>query len=272
MRRTGIVFLSLLALGCGWATAAGAQCRLRLATTTSTDNSGLLGALLPPFEATWGCRVDVIAVGTGKALRLGENGDVDVVLVHARPAEDRFVAAGFGINRRDVMHNDFVVLGPPADPAGVRGAASGAEALARVARAGASFVSRGDDSGTHKKEKSLWQASGVAPGGGWYKEAGQGMGAVLRMADELGAYTLSDRGTYLAFRDKLSLAVLHEGDAALANPYGIIPVNPARHPGVNYEAAMALVGFVTGPRGQRIIREFRKGGEALFFPDAIPNP
>ncbi len=261
-----------LALVAGWVGSAGAECRIRMSTTTSTENSGLLARLLPPFEETWGCRVDVIAVGTGKALRLGANGDVDVVLVHARPAEDKFVADGYGVNRRDVMHNDFVVLGPADDPAGVRGSGSAAEALRRIARAEASFVSRGDDSGTHKKEKSLWAAVGLEPGGAWYKEAGQGMGAVLRMADELGAYTLSDRGTYLAFREKLGLRIVYEGDPALANPYGIIAVNPARYPDANYEGAMCLIGYITGPRGQRIIKQFKKGGEQLFFPDAIPNP
>ncbi|WP_461395795.1 ABC transporter substrate-binding protein, partial [Deferrisoma sp.] len=224
-----------LALVAGRVGSAGAECRIRMSTTTSTENSGLLARLLPPFEETWGCRVDVIAVGTGKALRLGANGDVDVVLVHARPAEDRFVAEGHGVNRRDVMHNDFVVLGPADDPAGVRGSGSAAEAFRRIARAGAPFVSRGDDSGTHKKELDLWAEAGVKPKGSWYKEAGQGMGAVLLMAQELRAYALSDRGTYLAMREKLSLVVVHEGDPALANPYGIIAVNPAKYPHVNYE-------------------------------------
>lgn len=261
-----------LALVAGRVGSAGAECRIRMSTTTSTENSGLLARLLPPFEEAWGCKVDVIAVGTGKALRLGANGDVDVVLVHARPAEDRFVAEGHGVNRRDVMHNDFVVLGPADDPAGVRGSGSAAEAFRRIARAGAPFVSRGDDSGTHKRELDLWAEAGVKPKGSWYKEAGQGMGAVLLMAQELRAYTLSDRGTYLAMREKLSLVVVHEGDPALANPYGIIAVNPAKYPHVNYEGAMLLIGYLTGPRGQRIIREFRKGGEPLFFPDAIPNP
>ncbi|GAB6062085.1 ABC transporter substrate-binding protein [Deferrisoma palaeochoriense] len=273
-RRGAAVGLILAAavLGAGQGVSAGAECRIRMSTTTSTENSGLLARLLPPFEETWGCKVDVIAVGTGKALRLGANGDVDVVLVHARSAEDRFVAEGYGVNRRDVMHNDFVVLGPPADPAGVRGAGSAAEAFRRIATAEAPFVSRGDDSGTHKKELGLWAAAGLKPKGSWYKEAGQGMGPVLLMARELRAYTLSDRGTYLAFRDKLDLAVVFEGDPALANPYGVIAVNPARYPHVNYEGAMLLIGYLTGPRGQRIIKGFQKGGEPLFFPDAIPDP
>lgn len=266
------LILAVAVLGPGRGVPAGAECRIRMSTTTSTENSGLLAVLLPPFEETWGCKVDVIAVGTGKALRLGANGDVDVVLVHARPAEDRFVAEGHGVNRRDVMHNDFVVLGPPEDPAGVRGAGSAAEAFRRIATAEAHFVSRGDDSGTHKKELGLWAAAGLKPKGSWYKEAGQGMGPVLLMAHELGAYTLSDRGTYLAFRNKLDLAVLFEGDPALANPYGVIAVNPVRHPHVNYEGAMLLIGYLTGPRGQRIIKGFRKGGEPLFLPDAIPDP
>jgi tungstate transport system substrate-binding protein len=245
--------------------------RLRLATTTSTDNSGLLQVLNPPFERANGVKVDVIAVGTGKALKLGENGDVDVVLVHAPPAEEAWVAAGYGVERRAVMHNDFVLIGPAADPAGVRGLATAAEALGRIARARATFVSRGDESGTHKKEKILWRAAGVSPGGTWYLSVGQGMGAVLQIADDKGAYTLSDRGTYLAYGGKIGLTVLVEGDPALFNPYHVILVNPARHPAVKVHLARRYAAYLTGPEGQGIIAGFRAGGQVLFHPDAPPD-
>lgn len=259
---TGAAALLLLALP------AGAQERLRLSTTTSTENSGLLAVLLPPFEKAAGCRVDVVAVGTGKSLKLGETGDVDVVLVHARALEDRFVAQGFGVDRRDAMYNDFVLLGPAGDPAGVKGSASAPEAFRRIAAGSAPFVSRGDESGTHQKEKEIWGAAGVTPSGPWYLEAGQGMGEVIVMATQKKAYTLSDRGTYIAFRRKTDLVVLHEGDGTLANPYGIIAVNPAKHPHVKYGLARKLIDFVTGPAGQAIIAGFRVDGEPLFFPGA----
>ncbi|MBI5138164.1 MAG: substrate-binding domain-containing protein [Nitrospirae bacterium] len=248
---------------------AGAAERLRMSTTTSTENSGLLGVLLPPFEQANGVKVDVIAVGTGKALKLGENGDVDVVFVHARGAEEKFVADGFGIDRRDVMHNDFVLVGPAADPAGIAKAARAVDALARIQHAGAPFVSRGDDSGTHQKERALWTTARIKPAGQWYLEAGQGMGAVLTIANEKGAYALTDRGTFIAYRDKVGLKVLFAGDPVLFNPYGIIAVNPARHPHVNHALAEKLMDFITGPEGQRIIAGYRPGGEALFFPDAL---
>ena len=242
-----------------------------MSTTTSTENSGLLDALLPPFEEKFNVEVDVIAVGTGKALALGANGDVDVVFVHARPSEDQFVADGNGVNRRDVMYNDFVILGPESDPAGVKNAASAAEAFKMIADAQADFVSRGDDSGTHKKEKVIWQETDMTPEGKWYMEAGQGMGAVLTLANDKQAYTMADRGTYLAFSGKISLKVLSEGDPILFNPYGIIAVNPAKFPHVNYLNAMALIGWVTSVDGQAIIREFGKDtfGMPLFIPTAI---
>jgi tungstate transport system substrate-binding protein len=246
---------------------------LRVSTTTSTENSGLLDVLLPPFEKRYGIKVHVIAVGTGKALKLGENGDVDAVFVHDREAEDRFVADGFGVNRRDVMHNDFVVAGPAADPAGLKGVKDAAEALKRVAAAKETFVSRGDDSGTHKRERALWKAAGVVPKGEWYREAGQGMGAVLMMASEKRGYALSDRGTFDAMREKVDLSVLCEGDARLFNPYSVIPVNPARRPKARYVEAMMLTGWLTSPEGQKIIGEYRRGGQALFIPSAIhPAP
>jgi tungstate transport system substrate-binding protein len=244
---------------------------VKMATTTSTDNSGLLAALLPPFTEKYGVDVRVIAVGTGRAIKHGENGDVDLIMVHARQAEDQFVAAAYGVNRRDVMHNDFVLIGPDADPAGVRGLTDATAALAEIAAERSFFVSRGDESGTHKKEMQLWRETGSEPAGDWYLSVGRSMGAVLTMADEKRAYTLTDRGTYLAFADKLEMEILVGGDPRLHNPYGVIAVDPARHSHVNYVDAMALIGWLTSPEGQNIIGQFRKGGESLFHPDAIPR-
>ncbi len=262
--------MSLLLLGI--CPAASAQEFIRLATTTSTDNTGLLAALLPPFEAKYKTKVAVIAVGTGKALKLAENGDMDVVLVHAPEAEDEFMKKGFGVNRRDVMYNDFVLVGPPDDPAKAKTSVNAAEAFRRIAEAGASFVSRGDDSGTHQKERSIWKQAGVEPKGTWYMEAGQGMGAVLQIADEKRAYTLTDRGTLLAYAQKLELAILYENEPTLYNPYGIIAVNPAVHRHVNYMGAMQLIAWFTSPEGQDIIGNFKKDGLALFVPMAVPMP
>jgi tungstate transport system substrate-binding protein len=243
--------------------------RIKMATTTSTENSGLLDVLLPPFESRFGVRVDVIAVGTGKALKLGENGDVDVVLVHSRDVEDEFVREGFGVNRRDVMYNDFVIVGPFDDPAGVGGSSDVVHVFKKLYRNKTPFVSRGDDSGTHMKEKKLWKISGIEPEGEWYIETGQGMGATLIIASEKRAYCLCDRGTFAAYKDKLELAVLSEGDNRLHNPYGIIAVNPAKHPHVKYVYAMALVGWVTSSEGQKIIAEYKKSGEILFCPVTV---
>lgn len=236
-----------------------------MSTTTSTENSGLLAVLLPPFEKSHGCKVDVIAVGTGKSLKLGETGDVDVVFVHARGLEDKFVADGFGVNRRDVMYNDFVILGPPDDPAGVSSAGSAPDAFARIAAAQARFVSRGDESGTHRKEKEIWKTAATIPKGKWYLEAGQGMGEVIQMATQVRGYTLADRGTYIAYRKKTDLVILRQGDKGLWNPYGIIAVNPARHPHVKYGLAMKFIEFVTGEEGRGIITNFKIDGEPLFF-------
>ena len=267
-----LILILSLSLTLGLSLPGLAEERLIVSSTTSTDNTGLFQALNPPFEKRLGCRVDVVAVGTGKALKIGEMGDSDVVFVHSRPAEDAFVAAGHGVNRRDVMYNDFIIVGPTSDPAGIRGTKDAKRALAAIAKAGAPFISRGDDSGTHKKEKSLWRKAGIVPNGRWYSEAGQGMGAVIQIANEKLAYTLADRGTYLAYKNKVSLEILCEGDPDLFNPYGIIAVNPAKHPGVNYVLAMAYIGWVTSPDGQKIIREFgkEKFGQPLFIPVAIP--
>jgi tungstate transport system substrate-binding protein len=263
--------LFLVALGLVAAALPADEGRLRLSTTTSTENSGLLAVLLPPFEAKSGLKVDVIAVGTGQALKLGEAGDVDVTLVHARALEDKFVADGYGVNRRDVMHNDFVIIGPAADPAGVRGMKDAVAALKQIASRQATFVSRGDNSGTHVMEKNLWQAAGVTPAGRWYREAGQGMGPVITMSNDLQSYTLADRGTYLSMKSKVRLPILVEGDLRLFNPYGIIAVNPDRFPHVNYFGAMQLIAWMTSVEGQEIIGDFKVGGEVLFFPDAVTD-
>ena len=255
--------LAAFALAC---LPAAASERLRLATTTSTENSGLLRAILPKFEAASGIRVHVISVGTGKAMKLGENGDVDVILVHNRPDEDRFVAHGFGIGRRDVMYNDYVLVGPREDPAGIRGSRDALQGFRRILETRSIFVSRGDDSGTDKMEKALWCEIGTRPEGRQYLSAGQGMGEVLTMSSNLQAYTLSDRATYGAYRARLALDILVEGDARLFNPYGVIAVNPARYPDVNHKGAMRFVEWITGPAGREAIAGFRVGGEQLFFP------
>ncbi len=256
------LFLVLIALV---ALLARAEERLRMSTTTSTENSGLLSVLLPPFEERCGCKVDVVAVGTGKALKLGEAGDVDIVFVHARSLEDKFVANGYGVNRRDVMYNDFVLLGPPDDPAGAGKANSSPDAFRAIAAKGGTFISRGDESGTHQKEKEIWASAGIVPRGAWYVEAGQGMGEILTMATQKRGYTLSDRGTYIAFRKKTDLVVLRQGDRNLWNPYGIIAVSPKKHPHANYDLAMKLVDFITGPEGRSLIAGFKVDGEPLFF-------
>jgi tungstate transport system substrate-binding protein len=258
----GLFFALLAAAGLGWASAAS----LTLATTTSTQDSGLLDALLPEFEKETGIRVKVVAVGTGQALVLGQRGDADVLLVHARAAEEAFVAQGYGVDRRDVMYNDFVLVGPAADPAGVRGTRTAAAALTQIAGRQATFVSRGDESGTHKKEQELWRAAALQPAGDWYLRAGAGMGEALRIASERGAYTLADRATFLAQRKGLQLTLLLEGDRALFNPYGVIAVNPKRVPGVNYAGARRFIQFLMSPPAQRLIADFGRGryGQPLF--------
>lgn len=260
-----IFFLLLISLSLP----ASAQERLRLSTTTSTENTGLLKALLPPFEKSHKVKVDVIAVGTGQSLKLGERGDVDLVFVHARDLEDKFVAEGYGVNRRDVLYNDFIIVGPEFDPAKIKGFKQAAAAFKRIAESKSLFISRGDKSGTHVKEIALWKAAGIKPSGTWYIESGKGMGEVLNMAHEKQAYTLTDRGTYQSYREKTNLSVLLEGDSILFNPYGIIAVNPAKHPHVQYGLAMALIEWVTSKEGQEIIRNFKDPrGNPLFIPNA----
>jgi len=246
-----------------------AEDTFRIAVTTSTENSGLLSVLLPPFEDEHQIKMHIISVGTGKALRLGQNGDVDLVFVHAPSAEKKFVDEGFGVNRIAVMHNDFILLGPDNDPAGVNKATSLAAALGLIQKNQSTFISRGDDSGTHKKEQKLWEIAGVNPGGRWYLSIGQGMGSALTIADEKQAYILSDRGTYLSYSRKLNLNIVFEKDEILKNPYHIILVNPEIHPHIKTELAQKFINFITGEKGQRIIRDFRINNKPLFYPDVI---
>jgi len=266
--RVAPVICFLLALSCARVAPEKKPLRLRLATTTSTENSGLLNEILPPFERMFNVRVDVLAVGTGKALRLGQNGDADVILVHAREAEEAFVAAGHGVNRRRLMYNDFIIVGPEGDPAEIKKLEDPVEALQAIAKNKNTFVSRGDDSGTHKKEKSLWQQSGLAPSGKWFIESGQGMGPTLQIADEKQGYCFTDRGTYLAYKEKHGLVVLFQGDERLINTYGVIAVSPAKHTDVSYVYAMALIGWLTSPTCQKMIGEYERSGRALFIPNA----
>jgi tungstate transport system substrate-binding protein len=269
---TSFSLLAMLVLATGCGTQSPPARELILATTTSTQDSGFLDDLVPRFERETGIRVKVVAVGTGEALAMGERGDADVLLVHARAAEDEFMRKGLGKLRLDVMHNDFVLLGPADDPAGAAGAPV-TEALGRIARGSAAFASRGDRSGTHKKEEALWAAAGVTPSGAWYLSTGQGMGETLRIANEKPAYTLADRGTWLAQKSTLALRVVSEGDPRLANPYGVIVVDPARFPRVNGAGAEAFARWLVTPAVQRRIGEFGVGrfGQALFFPDALPR-
>ncbi len=266
---------------------------LTLATTTSTENSGLLAHIHPDFERKTGMRVKVVAKGTGASLQLGRDGNADVVLVHARAEEDRFVEERYGVMRRDVMYNDFVVIGPRGDPAGVREAESPGQALKRIATGRHTFISRGDASGTHVKEQDLWRQTGmplerdqvtvfaggketvfesVRPAGRWYVSVGQGMGKTIMIATERQAYTLADRGTYYAFAlaqpARTDLVILCAGHESLRNPYGVIAVNPEKHPHVNFEGAQRYIEWITSPRVQAMIGEYQVGGKALFYPSA----
>ncbi len=255
-------------LGTAFADDAPANKVLKMATTTSTENSGLLNELLPKFQEKSGYEVQVIAVGTGKALKMGEDGDVDVVLVHAPSSEKEFVAKGFGDKRYPVMYNDFIILGPDADPAGVRDTKTAPESLAKIAENKAIFISRGDDSGTHKKELKLWETAGVKPAGDWYREAGQGMGKVIQMAGELEGYTLADRGTWLASMDKSPLKIIHEGDKDLFNQYGVIAVSQTRYPDINHAGAQTFIDWIVSAEGQQAIGDFKVNGTQLFTPNA----
>jgi len=240
-------------------------------STTSTQNSGLYDVLLPQFTAQSGIEVRVVAVGTGQAIKNARNCDGDVLLVHARAAEEAFVAAGFGVARSDVMYNDFIIVGPPADPAGVAGSRDAAAALAAIRAAAAPFASRGDDSGTHKAELALWRAAGIDPAaesGGWYRETGSGMGATLNVATGMGAYALTDRATWIAFGNKGGHRIAVEGDAALFNQYGVILVNPERCPNVKAAAGRRFIGWILSGEGQAAIAAYRRDGQQLYFPNA----
>jgi tungstate transport system substrate-binding protein len=246
---------------------------LILATTTSTVDSGLLDALIPVFEQQTGITVKTIGVGSGMAIKMGQQGNADVLLVHSPADEEKLMKEGSGMNRQAVMHNDFILCGSSEDPAKVRNATTITEAFRRIARAQSLFISRGDRSGTHVKELSLWPATAETLSNLWYLESGQGMGATLTIANQKKAYTLADRATFLAFHDKLKLVVLSEGDARLMNPYHVIEVNPAKHPKVNAVAARAFSEFMVAPETQKMIADFGKAkfGQSLFFPDANPN-
>jgi len=262
----------LLALAVLLPVAAGAQDRaITVASTTSTEQSGLFGHILPIFTRETGIAVHVVALGTGQALDLGRRGDADVVFVHDRAAEERFVAEGYGVRRRAVMYNDFIIVGPASDPAGLAGMLDAAAALRKIAAARAPFISRGDRSGTHAAELRLWREAGLDPTKGrgqWYREIGQGMGPALNAAAAQDAYVLADRGTWLAFRNRQALRVLVQGDERLFNQYGVMLVNPARHPHVKAEAGQRFIDWLVSPAGQRSIAEYRIGGEQLFFPNA----
>ncbi|MCL7418631.1 MAG: substrate-binding domain-containing protein [Halalkalicoccus sp.] len=263
---------------------------LVLATTTSTYDTGLLDAVNAAFEENFGTPVKAISQGTGAALETARNGDCDVVMVHARSQEDEFMRNGHGINRRDLMFNDFVIVGPAEDPAGINegssdpsgsrtasgdgGSGDAIAAFQAIAESESLFASRGDNSGTHTAERRIWEAAGVEPGGEWYLETGQGMGDTLNQASQQGAYTLSDRGTFISQQDEIELEILVQGPVEggpeiLANPYGVLAINPAVHGNVNYQLAMSYIGFLTSPEGQQVIEDYELDGQQLFFPQAL---
>lgn len=269
MRRIrAVLFASLLTCCPGFAIAAEA---ILVQSTTSTANSGLYDYLLPLFEAESGIRVNVVAVGTGQAIKNARNGDGDVLLVHARPAEEQFVKEGYGVSRYDLMYNDFVIVGPNSDPAGIKGMTDARAALRKIREKGAIFASRGDDSGTHKKELALWQAANIDPtvdSGKWYRETGSGMGATLNIAVGMKAYTMTDRATWISFKNRAQHVILAEGDDVLFNQYGVILVNPKRNPRVNAEAGQKFIDWLLSESGQQAIASFQLEGQQLFFPNA----
>ncbi|MDD4862010.1 MAG: substrate-binding domain-containing protein [Smithellaceae bacterium] len=266
-----IIVAALVVLGATGVFAAPKQRNIILATTTSTQDSGLLDRLIPIFEKETGYFVKTIAVGSGQAMKMGEKGEADVMLVHSPDAEKKFIEQGYGINRRLVMHNDFLIVGPGADPAKIKGVKSSADALKKIASANALFLSRGDNSGTHAKEKTLWKKAGINPDGQkWFQETGLGMGQTLNVAAEKKGYTLTDRGTYLAIQKNLGMEILTEGDSALLNIYHVIEVNSAKWPKANAEGAKAFSDFMVSKSTQNIIKTFGvdQYGSPLFFPDA----
>ncbi|MDA8433268.1 MAG: substrate-binding domain-containing protein [Nitrospiraceae bacterium] len=250
------------------------KAKMVIASTTSTQNSGLFDVLIPAYEKSskYGVKVEIVAVGTGRALRLAKKGEADMLFVHDPFREEKFVAEGYGVNRRTVMHNTFIVLGPKKDPAGIREAKKAVDAFELIAESGSPFVSRGDDSGTNIRELDIWDDAGINPKGkGWYFETGGKMGDTLLVADEKDAYTLCDKGTYLNYEKKIGLKVLFQGDPLLKNQYSVIAVNPDRFPTARYRVAMEFIAFVTSPEGQQIIAAYVKHGSRLFSPDAVPS-
>lgn len=269
----GVVLLAVVGAAASYAFLSSPREKsITLASTTSTENSGLLGYLLPIFKDESGIAVRVVAVGTGQAMRMAMKGDADVVLVHHRPSEEEFVKEGYGVERVAVMHNDFVIVGPASDPAGIKGMTDAAAALGRVRSSRAVFVSRGDDSGTHKRELSLWAALGFQPGdddGDWYRESGSGQGATLNVASEMEAYCLSDRASWVTFANKRSLELLVEGDPELLNPYSVILVSSQKHPHVKATEGQQFIDWLVSEPGQQLIAAYRVEGQQLFFPDAL---
>jgi tungstate transport system substrate-binding protein len=264
----GLLLLGLAFLG---APAAAQDRSIAVASTTSTEQSGLFGYLLPRFTEASGIKVKVVAVGTGQALDIGRRGDADVVFVHDRPAEDKFMSEGHGVKRYDVMYNDLIIVGPKADPAHIAGDKDVVDALRKIAAAKAPFISRGDHSGTHEAELRLWKIAGIdiaTAKGDWYREIGQGMGPALNMASASNAYLLSDRGTWLSFKNRGELAILTEGDKRLFNQYGVMLVNPDKHPTVKAKDGQAFIDWLISPKGQETIASYKVGGEQLFFPNA----
>jgi tungstate transport system substrate-binding protein len=268
----GRSIFSMIMIFCLTATLAAAETRIRMASTTSTQNSGLFDYLLPIFEKETGIKIDVVAVGTGAAIEIGKRGDADVVFVHAKEQELKAVEEGYFVNRHDVMYNDFVIIGPTTDPAKVKGMKSASDAFKKISESGASFVSRGDKSGTNTKELALWKKTGIEPAGRkWYLEVGQGMEKTQRIADEKRAYTLTDRGTWLATRDKdkLDMVIVLEGDPVLFNQYGVMAVNPVKNKGVKFNEAMQFVNWIISKEGQAVVASYKdKNGNALFIPNA----
>ncbi|MPY75829.1 MAG: sulfate transporter [Alphaproteobacteria bacterium] len=275
LRRRLLTLAAMLALAAGLSAlspndTAAAEKFIIVQSTTSTQNSGLFDFILPKFTKKTGIEVRVVAVGTGQAIKNAANGDGDVLLVHAKPAEEKFVAAGEGVKRFDVMYNDFIIVGPEKDPAGVAGMKDVKAALKKIAGAQAPFASRGDDSGTHKKEQSLWKATGVdvaKASGGWYRETGSGMGATLNTAVGMGAYALTDRATWIAFKNKGNFKIAVEGDKDLFNQYGVILVNPKKHGNVKATEGQAFIDWLIGAEGQAAIAAYKRNGEQLFFPN-----
>jgi len=264
LSRTLVAAVLAAAATCAWAQ----EKYIVVSSTTSTENSGLFGHILPIFKAKTGIEVRVVAQGTGQALDMGKRGDCDVVFVHNKSAELKMVQAGWFVNRHDVMYNDFVIVGPKDDPAGVKGMKDAVAAFGKIAGAQAPFASRGDNSGTHAEERRLWKAAHIVPAGAWYRETGSGMGATLNIASAMNAYALTDRGTWLSFKNRGALAILVEGDARLFNQYGIMLVNPVKHPHVKKALGQAFIDWTVSPAGQAAIAAYRIAGQQLFFPNA----